>query len=400
MKILILNCGSSSLKFQVIDMDGEKMLVKGNYESIGGKRANLRFKANGQKVELEKAARDYEEAVKFVLNLIQNPEYNIIKSLDEIGAVGHRIVHGGEYYSESVLITDEVLEGIKECIPLAPLHNPEGLAGIKATQKALPNTPMVVVFDTAFHQTLPEIAYIYQLPYRYYEQYKLRKYGFHGTSHKFVVRRAAEILGKDLKDLKIVNCHLGQGASLCAVKDGKSVETSMGLTPTGGIPMGTRSGDIDPAIIPYLMRREELDANEIDRMLNKKSGAWGVSGVSDDYRDIEREYAYGDERSILALDSQAYIIAKTIVSYMVPLGGLDVITFSGGVGEKGIEERERICKYLEFLGVKLDKEANNVKGEERVISTPDSKITVMIVPTNEELMIARDTNEIVNNLKK
>ncbi len=399
MKILILNCGSSSLKFQVIDMDGEKMLVKGNYESIGGKRANLRFKANGQKVELEKAARDYEEAVKFVLNLIQNPEYNIIKSLDEIGAVGHRIVHGGEYYSESVLITDEVLEGIKECIPLAPLHNPEGLAGIKATQKALPNTPMVVVFDTAFHQTLPEIAYIYQLPYRYYEQYKLRKYGFHGTSHKFVVRRAAEILGKDLKDLKIVNCHLGQGASLCAVKDGKSVETSMGLTPTGGIPMGTRSGDIDPAIIPYLMRREELDANEIDRMLNKKSGAWGVSGVSDDYRDIEREYAYGDERSILALDSQAYIIAKTIVSYMVPLGGLDVITFSGGVGEKGIEERERICKFLEFLGVKIDKEANNIKGEERIISTPDSKIKVMIVPTNEELMIARDTYEIVSKLK-
>ena len=399
MKILILNCGSSSLKFQVIDMDGEKMLVKGNYESIGGKRANLRFKANGQKVELEKAARDYEEAVKFVLNLIQNPEYNIIKSLDEIGAVGHRIVHGGEYYSESVLITDEVLEGIEECIPLAPLHNPEGLAGIKATQKALPNTPMVVVFDTAFHQTLPEIAYIYQLPYRYYEQYKLRKYGFHGTSHKFVVRRAAEILGKDLKDLKIVNCHLGQGASLCAVKDGKSVETSMGLTPTGGIPMGTRSGDIDPAIIPYLMRREELDANEIDRMLNKKSGAWGVSGVSDDYRDIEREYAYGDERSILALDSQAYIIAKTIVSYMVPLGGLDVITFSGGVGEKGIEERERICKFLEFLGVKIDKEANNIKGEERIISAPDSKIKVMIVPTNEELMIARDTYEIVKKLK-
>lgn len=399
MKILILNCGSSSLKFQVIDMDGEKMLVKGNYESIGGKRANLRFKANGQKVELEKAARDYEEAVKFVLNLIQNPEYNIIKSLDEIGAVGHRIVHGGEYYSESVLITDEVLEGIKECIPLAPLHNPEGLAGIKATQKALPNTPMVVVFDTAFHQTLPEIAYIYQLPYRYYEQYKLRKYGFHGTSHKFVVRRAAEILGKDLKDLKIVNCHLGQGASLCAVKDGKSVETSMGLTPTGGIPMGTRSGDIDPAIIPYLMRREELDANEIDRMLNKKSGAWGVSGVSDDYRDIEREYAYGDERSILALDSQAYIIAKTIVSYMVPLGGLDVITFSGGVGEKGIEERERICKFLEFLGVKIDKEANNIKGEERIISAPDSKIKVMIVPTNEELMIARDTYEIVKKLE-
>jgi acetate kinase len=400
MKILVLNCGSSSLKFQVIDMENEERLVKGNYESIGGKRACLRFSTKAGKVEIEKAARDYSEAVKIVLKLIQDPKYNIISSLDEIGAVGHRIVHGGEKYSESVLIDEEVIKEIENCIPLAPLHNPEGIGGIRAAQKALKDVPMVAVFDTAFHQTLPDIAYIYQIPYRYYEQYKVRKYGFHGTSHKYVVRRVAELMGKDLKELKIVNCHIGQGASLCAVKDGKSVETSMGLTPTAGIPMATRSGDIDPAIIPYIMRREELDANEIERMLNKKSGAWGVSGVSDDYRDIEREYAYGDERSILAMETQAYIIAKNIVSYMVPLEGLDVITFTGGVGEKGIEQRARICKYLKFLGVEIDEEKNKIRSQELELSTPNSKIKVWCVPTNEELMIARDTYEIVKNLNK
>lgn len=398
MKILVLNCGSSSLKFQVIDMENEERLIKGNYESIGGKRACLRFSVNGEKVEIEKAARNYEEAVKIVLNIIQDEKYKVISSLDEIGAVGHRIVHGGEKYSESVLIDDEVLKEIKNCIPLAPLHNPEGLDGIKATKRVLKNVPMVAVFDTAFHQSLPDIAYIYQIPYRYYEQYQVRKYGFHGTSHKYVVRRAAELMGKDLKDLKIINCHLGQGASLCAVRDGKSVDTSMGLTPTAGIPMATRSGDIDPAIIPYIMRREELDANEIERMLNKKSGAWGVSGVSDDYRDIERECVYGDERSILAMETQAYIIAKTIMSYTVPLEGLDVITFSGGVGEKGYEQRARICKYLKFLGLELDEEKNKNRGIEIEISKPESKIKVWVVPTNEELMIARDTYEIVKNL--
>lgn len=398
MKILVLNCGSSSLKFQVIDMENEERLVKGNYESIGGKRACLRFSTKDEKIEIEKAARNYEEAVKIVLNLIQDPKYNIISSLDEIGAVGHRIVHGGEKYSESVLIDDKVLEEIKNCIPLAPLHNPEGLGGIKAAQKALKDVPMVAVFDTAFHQTLPDIAYIYQIPYRYYEQYQVRKYGFHGTSHKYVVRRVAELMNKDIKDLKIVNCHIGQGASLCAVRDGKSIETSMGLTPTAGIPMATRAGDIDPAIIPYIMRREELDANEIERMLNKKSGAWGVSGVSDDYRDIEREYKYGDERSILAMEAQAYIIAKTIVSYMVHLEGLDVITFTGGVGEKGIEQRARICKYLKFLGVEIDEEKNQIRSKELELSTPNSKIKVWCVPTNEELMIARDTYEIVKNI--
>lgn len=398
MKILVLNCGSSSLKFQVIDMENEERIVKGNYERIGGKRSCLRVNVRGEKFEKEKAARNYEEAIKSVLNLIQDKKYNIVSSLDEIGAVGHRIVHGGEKYSESVLINDEVVKEIEKCIPLAPLHNPEGLEGIRATRKVLKDKPMVAVFDTAFHQTLPKMAYIYQIPYKYYEKYKIRKYGFHGTSHKYVSGRVAEIVNKDIKDLKIINCHIGQGASICAIDGGKSIDTTMGLTPTAGIPMATRSGDIDPAIIPYIMRHEDLDANEIERMLNKKSGAWGVSGVSEDYRDIEREYENGDERSILALDTQAYKIAQTIASYIVSLQGVDIITFSGGVGEKGIQARERICKYLECFGIYLDKERNNVRGEEKLISTDDSKAMLYVVPTNEELMIARDTYDIVKNI--
>lgn len=398
MKILVLNCGSSSLKFQVIDMENEDRIVKGNYERIGGKRSCLRFNVRGQKFEREKAARDYEEAIKTVLKLIQEEKYNIISSLDEIGAVGHRIVHGGEKYSESVLITDEVIKEIEKCIPLAPLHNPEGLEGIKAAKKVLKNVPMVAVFDTAFHQTLPPIAYVYQIPYKYYKKYKIRKYGFHGTSHKYVANRVAEIVGENIEELKIINCHIGQGASICAINRGKSVDTSMGLTPTAGIPMATRSGDIDPAIIPYIMRIENLDTNEIERMLNKKSGAWGISGVSEDYRDIEREYENGDQRSILALDTQAYKIAQTIAAYMITLQGVDIITFTGGVGEKGIQARERICKYLECFSIKLDKERNNIKAEERLISADDSKVKLYVVPTNEELMIARDTLNIVKNI--
>ena len=398
MKILVLNCGSSSLKFQVIDMENEERIVKGNYERIGGKRSCLRVNVRGEKFEKEKAARNYEEAIKSVLNLIQDKKYNIVSSLAEIGAVGHRIVHGGEKYSESVLIDDEVVKEIEKCIPLAPLHNPEGLEGIRATRKVLKDKPMVAVFDTAFHQTLSKMAYIYQIPYKYYEKYKIRKYGFHGTSHKYVSGRVAEIVNKDIKDLKIINCHIGQGASICAIDGGKSIDTTMGLTPTAGIPMATRSGDIDPAIIPYIMRHEDLDANEIERMLNKKSGAWGVSGVSVDYRDIEREYENGDERSILALDTQAYKIAQTIASYIVSLQGVDIITFSGGVGEKGIQARERMCKYLECFGIYLDKERNNVRGEEQLISTDDSKAMLYVVPTNEELMIARDTYDIVKNI--
>lgn len=397
MKILVLNCGSSSLKFQVIDMKNEERIVKGNYERIGGKRSTLRLNVRGEKSEIEKAARSYEEAIRTVLAIIQDRKYNIVSSLDEIGAIGHRIVHGGEKYSESVIITDEVIQEIEDCIPLAPLHNPEGLEGIKATKKVLSDKPMVAVFDTAFHQTMPATAYIYQIPYKYYEDYKIRKYGFHGTSHRYVSNRVAEIENKDIKDLKIINCHLGQGASICAIDKGKSLDTTMGLTPTAGIPMATRCGDIDPAIIPYIMKLENLEIHEIERILNKKSGAWGVSGVSEDYRDIEKEYAQNDERSILALDTQAYKIAQTIAAYMVTLGGLDILTFSGGVGEKGFEARERICKQLEFLGIKLDKEKNFVRGEEKLISTDDSKVKIYVIPTNEELMIARDTYKLIKN---
>ena len=395
MKILVLNCGSSSLKFQVIDMKNEERIVKGNYERIGGKRSTLRLNVRGEKSEIEKAARSYEEAIRTVLAIIQDKKYYIVSSLDEIGAIGHRIVHGGEKYSESVIITDEVIQEIEDCIPLAPLHNPEGLEGIKATKKVLSDKPMVAVFDTAFHQTMPATAYIYQIPYKYYEDYKIRKYGFHGTSHRYVSNRVAEIENKDIKDLKIINCHLGQGASICAIDKGKSLDTTMGLTPTAGIPMATRCGDIDPAIIPYIMKLENLEVHEIERILNKKSGAWGVSGVSEDYRDIEKEYAQNDERSILALDTQAYKIAQTIAAYMVTLGGLDILTFSGGVGEKGFEARERICKQLEFLGIKLDKEKNFVRGEEKLISTDDSKVKIYVIPTNEELMIARDTYKLI-----
>ncbi len=399
MKVLVLNCGSSSLKYQLMDMENEKVVTKGTYERIGQDNSFVTIKQKGDKIRIENPVKNHEAALKFVMEeLLTGEKYGVISDLNEIDAVGHRLVHGGEKFDHSVLIDDEIIELIKETTPLAPLHNPACLLGVEACQKLIKDIPMVAVFDTAFHQTLPDIAYIYQIPYRYYEQYQVRKYGFHGTSHKYVVRRVAELMNKDIKDLKIVNCHIGQGASLCAVRNGKSIETSMGLTPTAGIPMATRAGDIDPAIIPYIMRREELDANEIERMLNKKSGAWGVSGVSDDYRDIEREYKYGDERSILAMETQAYIIAKTIVSYMVPLEGLDVITFTGGVGEKGIEQRARICKYLKFLGVEIDEEKNQIRSKELELSTPNSKIKVWCVPTNEELMIARDTYEIVKNI--
>ena len=321
--------------------------------------------------------------------MLQKPEYELIKSLDEIGAVGHRIVHGGEMFSSSVVINDEVVSEIEKCIDLAPLHNPAGVAGIKAAQKVLPNIPMVAVFDTAFHQTMPAKAYIYQIPYRYYTSYKIRKYGFHGTSHRYVAQRISEIIGRE--DLKLINCHLGQGASLCAIKDGKSIDTSMGLTPLAGIPMATRCGDIDPAIIPYIMKRDNLGPEDIEEILNKQAGAWGVSGVSSDYKDIEDGYNMGDQRSILTLESQAYKIAQYIGQYMISLGGLDVLTFAGGVGENGMETRERICKYLEPFGAKLDLELNKVRGKERCISTQDSKIKIYVIPTNEELMIAKET---------
>lgn len=395
MKILVLNCGSSSLKFQLIDMEGEKLLAKGNFERIGGMKTTLKLTIGKETTEIMHIARDYDEAIQFVLEVLLKPEYNIIKSLDEIGGVGHRIVHGGEQFSESTLIDDEVISEIESCIALAPLHNPAGVAGIKAARKVLPNVPMVAVFDTSFHQTMPAKAYIYQIPYRYYTSYKIRKYGFHGTSHRYVANRVTEIVGKDIKDLKIINCHLGQGASICAIDGGKSIDTSMGLTPLSGIPMATRSGDIDPAIIPYIMKLENLQPEDIEEILNKQSGAWGVSGVSTDYRDIEDGYNMKDQRSILTLESQAYKIAQFIGQYVISLGGIDIITFSGGVGENGIEERERICNYLGVIGVELDKERNKQRGKEAKISSDTSKVEVYVIPTNEELLIARDTYKFV-----
>lgn len=398
MKILVLNCGSSSLKFQLIETENNKRLAKGNFERIGGMKSTLRLNVKGNKEQIAHIARDYDEAIEFVLEVLLKPEYNLISSLEEIEAVGHRIVHGGEMFSESVLIDEKVISEIERCIDLAPLHNPAGVAGIRAAQKALPKVPMVAVFDTAFHQTMPAKAYIYEIPYRYYTSYKIRKYGFHGTSHKYVSERIAKLMNNP-EHLKLINCHLGQGASICAIKDGKSIDTSMGLTPLSGIPMATRSGDIDPAIIPYIMKKDNLQPEDIEEILNKQSGAWGVSGVSSDYRDIEDGYTMNDQRSVLALESQAYKIAQYIGQYMIALGGVDVITFAGGVGENGIETRERVCKYLEPFGAKLDLELNNVKGDEREISTKDSKIKLYIIPTNEELMIAKETEKIVKIVK-
>ena len=395
MKILVLNCGSSSLKFQLMDMEKEEPVAKANFERIGGMNTTLKLNIRGEKQEIFRIARDYDEAIEYVLEVLLKPENNLLKSLDEIEAVGHRIVHGGEAFKESVLINDNVIKEIEKCIDLAPLHNPAGVAGIKAARKALPNVPMVAVFDTAFHQTMPSKAYIYQIPYRFYTSYRIRKYGFHGTSHRYVAERVAEILGAGNNELKIINCHLGQGASICAIDRGESVDTSMGLTPLAGIPMGTRSGDIDPAIIPYIMKIENLQPEDIEEILNKQSGAWGVSGVSSDFRDIEDGYKKGDPRSVLALESQAYRIAQYIGEYIISLGGLDVITFAGGVGENGIETRERVCKYLEPFGVKLDLEKNNVRGKEACISTDDSKVKIYVVPTNEELMIAKDAYRLI-----
>lgn len=396
MKVLVLNCGSSSLKCQLIDMEKKERIMKGHYDRIGGSRSSLRFNVRGNKTVIEHPARDFDEAISEILNLLISKEYSVIKSLDEIGAVGHRIVHGGEKFKDSVVIDDDVIKAIEENITLAPLHNPAGLAGIYACKKLLPNTPMVAVFDTSFHQTMEEKAFIYQLPYKYYEDYKIRKYGFHGISHRYVAERIAEIMGR--KDLKVINCHLGQGASLCAIKDGKSVDTTMGLTPLAGVPMGTRCGDVDPSIIPTVMKLYDIKPDEMLRIMNKESGAWGVSGVSTDFRDIEKMALEGDRRSVLALESRAYIIAQYIAKFIVTLNGVDIITFAGGVGENGFEERERICNYLECFGIKLDKELNKIRGEEAEISSKDSKVKVWIVPTNEEIVIATDAYRLTKKL--
>ena len=398
MKILVLNSGSSSLKYQLIDMENEEVLAKGNYERIGMEGSFVTHKANGEKYVYERNAANHEEAITFVLAQFTDPEHGVISSLDDITAVGHRTVHGGEKFNKSVLITDEVIEAIRECIPLAPLHNPAGLTGIEACRKVMPGKPMVAVFDTAFHQTIPQERYIYPIPYKYYEKYGIRKYGFHGTSHRYVSKRVAELVGKPVEELKTVVCHLGQGASLCAVKGGISVDTSMGFTPLAGIAMGTRSGDLDPSIVTFLMKKENLSADEVERILNKESGLLGISELSGDNRDLATSIENNDEHAKnckLALEAYTYIIAQYIAKYAVALNGIDVIAFAGGVGERGPEERKMICEKLEWMGVELDKEANKVRAEEKEISTPNSKVKVWIVPTEEELMIARDTAELV-----
>ena len=395
MKILVLNAGSSSLKYQLIDMTNEEVISKGNFERIGQGNSFLTHKVGEEKHVIECPVKDHEEAIKIILDQFTNSEYGVIKSLSEIGAVGHRILHGGEKLTASTVITDEVIDVIKECIPLGPLHNPPQVKVIEACRRVMGNTPMVAVFDTAFHQTMPKEHFIYPIPYEYYKKYAIRKYGFHGTSHRFVSARVAELMGGQKSDLKVVTCHLGQGASLAAVLGGKCQDTSMGLTPLAGIPMGTRCGDIDPAIVKYLMEVENLTVDEVDTILNKKSGAFGISGISPDFRDIEEEANKGDERARLALDNYNYLVAQYVGKYAVTLQGIDAIVFTAGIGENAPSTRKGICDHLKFLGVKIDDKKNNTRGQEIEISAPDSKIRVFVIPTNEELMIARDTMNLV-----
>ena len=395
MKILVVNCGSSSLKYQLINMETEEVLASGKYERIGEKEAFITHKVNGQKIEIKNPAYNQTEAIEFTLKQLVNPEYKVIDSLDEIEAIGHRLVHGGEKISESVVINDEVISVLKECTDLAPLHNPASILGIEACKKVMPEKPMVGVFDTAFHQTIPQEKYIYPIPYEYYEKYKVRKYGFHGTSHMYVSQRLAEIENKDIKDLKIVTCHLGQGSSICAVKNGKSIDTSMGLSPLGGIPMVTRSGDMDPSVLTYIMKKDNLTADEMESILNKESGVSGISGLAPDFRIIEQAANEGNERAQIAMSSFKYAIASYIAKYAVAMNGIDYIIFTGGVGENQILIRKGICEQLTFMGVEIDEDLNNMRGEEKLISKADSKVKVYVIPTNEELMIAKETKRLI-----
>jgi acetate kinase len=392
MKILVLNCGSSSVKYQLFDMVDESVLAKGVVERVGMDDAILTHRpSNGEKVRQVQTILEHTAAIKVVLEALTHPGHGVIQDIKEIDAVGHRVVHGGEKFSESVIIDNEVKAAIEEYIELAPLHNPPNLKGILAAENALPDVPQVAVFDTAFHATLPPHAYLYGLPYTLYQRYKIRRYGFHGTSHKFVAFRAAELMQTDISTLKIITCHLGNGASITAVNGGKSVDTSMGFTPLEGLVMGTRSGDIDPAIIPFVMAKEELSIGEVDAMLNKHSGLMGVSGVSSDMRDIEEQIAADNERAQLAHDIYIYRIAKYIGAYTAAMNGVDVIVFTAGIGENGPMQREAICRNLGYLGVEIDVKQNDCKGKEQEISTPSSTVKVWVIPTNEELMIARET---------
>lgn len=397
MKILVINCGSSSLKFQLIDSESENCLAKGLCERIGIEGSMITYAPEGGEKEKKVTPMpDHTEAIRLVLEALTNPQTGVVKNLAEIGAVGHRVVHGGEKFAQSVVIDDEVMKAIEECNDLAPLHNPANLIGINACRALMPNTPMVAVFDTAFHQTMPEEAYMYGLPYEYYKKYKIRRYGFHGTSHSYVSHRAAEVLGKPYEDLKIVVCHLGNGASVSAVKQGRCIDTSMGLTPLQGLIMGTRCGDIDPAIIEFLAHKENKSIDEIMTVLNKKSGVLGLSdNLSSDFRDLEDGYHKGDENAVRALKTFCYNVAKYIGAYAAAMNGVDAICFTAGVGENAAIVRTFVCEYLGYLGVKIDQEANGKRGEDTVISTADSRTSVLVVPTNEELAIARETVRLV-----
>ncbi|WP_066639325.1 acetate/propionate family kinase [Desulfolucanica intricata] len=398
MKVLVMNCGSSSLKYQLLDMDTESLLAKGLVERIGISGSFLTHEPSGKdKVVIETEMKNHTVAIKLVLDALVNPEHGVISNMKEIDAVGHRVVHGGETFTASAIVTEEVMQGIIDCQDLAPLHNPANIMGIEACKSLMPDVPQVAVFDTAFHQTMPEASYIYGLPYEYYEKYKIRRYGFHGTSHKYVSQRAAAMLGKQPSEVKIITCHLGNGASIAAVNGGQVVDTSMGFTPLEGLVMGTRCGLIDPAIMPFIMEKEGLSAKEMDTLMNKKSGVLGISGISSDMRDIENGIKEGNNRAKIAIDVYAHYVRKFIGAYAAVMNGVDAIVFTAGIGENSISLRAKICDGLQFLGIELDEEKNNVRGKEVNLSKDGSKVAILLIPTNEELVIARDTKELCSN---
>jgi len=392
MKVLVINSGSSSLKYQLIDMTNEKVLAKGLCDRIGIDNSVMKHTKTGtDTVVIEKEMKNHREAIQQVISALTDEKTGVIKNMDEISAVGHRIVHGGEKFHDSVVIDDKVIQAIRDCVPLAPLHNPANIIGIEACQHILPGVPMVAVFDTAFHQTLPKYAYLYALPYEIYEKYGVRKYGFHGTSHKYVAQRAAVMLNRPLEELRLVSCHLGNGASICAIKNGKSVDTSMGFTPLAGLAMGTRSGTIDPAVVSFLMEKENMSIQEVNDFLNKKSGVLGISGVSSDFRDIHEAADAGNERAQLAIEIFCYRVKKYIAEYSAVTGGLDAVIFTAGIGENNSIVRRKVVEGLEYLGIEIDLEKNETRGKEIDISAPNAKVRTLIIPTNEELAIARET---------
>lgn len=396
MIVLVVNCGSSSLKYQLINMDNEEVMAKGLVEKIGLPDSQLTHKWNGQKKEIKQSIPDHQVAVKLVLDILTDAECGVIKSMDAIDAVGHRVVHGGEEFAASTLITDEVMKALEKCSAMAPLHNPPNIIGINACKAIMPGVPQVGVFDTAFHQTMPAKAFMYGLPYELYKEDHIRRYGFHGTSHRYVAGEVAKVMGVPVEKLRIINCHLGNGSSLAAIKYGKCVDTTMGFTPLAGVLMGTRCGDIDPAIVLNVMDNHHLSTKEMDTLMNKKSGVLGISGVSSDFRDLGQAAAEGNERAQLALDMFHYQVRKEIGAFAAAMGGVDVIAFTAGVGENGIEDRAAIAEGLEYLGAKLDPQRNNVRGKDALISTDDSTVKMYVIPTNEEIMIARDTKDIVS----